>query len=488
MFVDADLAPPSKLSADVCIVGGGLAGLALAAELADRGRQVILCEGGNRHLTADSMSQYVGDCTLSNHAGDSKPHDAYLSASRLRFLGGSGNHWGGSCTFLDSCDFTERNWLEFSGWPMEKSDLTPHYLKACEMLRIRYPGDDNQDIVSPHAVYDLGFSDKLVNTFKQRSPFATQRGIYLQNKIHDVENSPGATLIANSNLVNMETSSAKDISRATFQNYKGQRFDIRARTFVLACGGIENPRLLLYLAPSLGYRNDQIGRYFMEHLVFQSAGELHLTRDRLNTALYNHPKGFEGYIELTNSIRTQEELLSVKLGLQDSQSSSPHTLDSFLDPSPRNAERQALPLRILIGEQAPNPESRVRLSQKRDTFGIPRVRLDWRTQKIDHDSLRKTVALMAQEFGAAGRGRFRFDFPPHKMLVNAAGFHHMGTTRMSTRPDAGVVNPHCRVHGMKNLYIAGSSVFPTSGSAHPTVNLMALTYRLANHLHAEALS
>ena len=488
MFVDANLSPPAMISADVCIVGGGLAGLALADELARRGRSVVLCEGGARKLTADSMSQYMGECTLSNHAGDSKPHDGYLVASRLRFLGGSGNHWGGSCTFLDPSDFETRPWLALSGWPIRKSELRPYYEQACTMLRIQYPGEDNEAIVSPYPLYDLGFSDKLTNTFNQRTSFATRRGIHLGKKIAGVQSSSEATLIVNANLVDMARSSEGGVSRAEFRNYKGQRFAVRARAFVLACGGIENPRLLLHFSPSLGIRNDKIGRYFMEHLVFQSAGLIHLTRDRLNTPLYNYPKTFEGYIELREAVRAHQGLLSTKLGLQDSNEPSPHVLDALLDPGSDKTTSQALPLRILIAEQAPNPRSRVQLGNQRDQFGIPRVRLDWRTQEIDHRSLAMTVRLLAQEFGAARRGRVQFDFPPSKMLVNAAGFHHMGTTRMSAGPAEGVVDPDCRVHGLTNLYVAGSSVFPTSGSAHPTVNLLALAYRLADHLHADALS
>ena len=226
----------------------------------------------------------------------------------------------------------------------------------------------------------------------------------------------------------------------------------------------------------------------MEHLVFQDAGALHLTRDRLGTALYNHPKKFEGYFELGSETRARMRLLSLKVGVRESGLPSPHVLDSRLNPSGGEDQSEALPLRILIAEQSPNPHSRVQLSKQRDRFGISRVHLDWRTKEIDYRSIVESVRLMAREFGAAQRARIQFEFPARRMLDNAAGYHHMGTTRMSSGPETGVLDPNLRVFGLRNVYIAGSSVFPTSGSAHPTVNLLALVDRLATHLDTEVLA
>ncbi len=488
MLTDANLAPSGSRSADVCIIGGGVAGLSLAAELAKRGRSVVLCEGGEAVASESSSLQYVGESRLSNHLGESKRNDGYLVASRLRMLGGTANHWGGSCTFLDSDDFVARDWINFSGWPISKSDLEPHYVKACRLLRIRYPGMNDQALEPAHPVYDVAFSDALVNTFKQRTTFATRREVHLRGKIDEVASSDGVNLVVNANLVAMQSDASGSVSSAHFASYSDRRLDVRAKTYVLACGGIENARLLLHLGPSLGLRNDNIGRYFMEHLVFQNSGALHLTRDRLGTALYDHPKAFEGYLELSPKSRARRGLLGLKVGLQQTGRPSPHLLDSYLVAGSQPHASEALPLRILIAEQSPNPESRVLLAKSRDRFGIPRVALDWRTRDIDHRSIVESVGWIAREFGAAGRGRIRFDFPGRRMLDNAAGYHHMGTTRMSRGPESGVVDPNLRIFGTRNAFVTGSSVFPTSGSAHPTVTLLALTDRLAAHLDDEALS
>jgi choline dehydrogenase-like flavoprotein len=135
-------------------------------------------------------------------------------------------------------------------------------------------------------------------------------------------------------------------------------------------------------------------------------------------------------------------------------------------------------------EQAPNPESRVSLSDQRDALGLPRLKLDWRLTEQDRLSFYTHLRSLALEFGALGMGRLRQtiedqgDWPQPV----AGGSHHMGTTRMSEVPSWGVVDPNCKVHDVENLYVAGSSVFPTSGSSNPTLTLVALALRLAAHL------
>ncbi len=482
MLIDADLEPPTRLSADVCVIGGGVAGIAVTEALAARGRSVVLCEGGGLGLSPDSFELYAGTCTLSNHLEQVRGHDAYLLGSRLRMLGGTANHWGGSCTFFEAADFEKRDWLPMSGWPISKAELGPYYEEACRTLRIVYPGEYEQDLSSPYPTYDLSFTDALVNTFKQRSTFATEKEIYLSRKLEQVRDTAEVTVAVNANLVSMTADGDGRVRRAGFSNFAGQRFVVESDAYVLSCGGIENARLLLYLAPSLRLRNDNIGRYFMEHLVFKNAGELHLTRDVLGTQLYEHPKLFEGYFELSEEVRRRHGLLGLKIGLRQGNRPSPHALDAALAPPGDVHGSEAVPIRILIGEQAPNPESRVTLSDETDRFGIPRVHLDWRTTELDHRSFAETLRLVAQEFGAKSRGRVRCPFPGARMMENEAGYHHTGTTRMSERPEDGVVDRNARVFGVDNLYVAGSSVFTTSGSAHPTVNLMALSYRLGDYL------
>ena len=136
-------------------------------------------------------------------------------------------------------------------------------------------------------------------------------------------------------------------------------------------------------------------------------------------------------------------------------------------------------------EQAPNPDSRVVLVRERDELGMQRVALDWRLSDVDRRNVRRTLELLGAEIGAAGIGRLQILHSADETSWPEdldGGQHHMGTTRMSDDPKQGVVDSDCRVHGMSNLFVAGSSVFPTPGGATPTLLLVALALRLADHL------
>jgi choline dehydrogenase-like flavoprotein len=139
-------------------------------------------------------------------------------------------------------------------------------------------------------------------------------------------------------------------------------------------------------------------------------------------------------------------------------------------------------------EQVPNPESRATLGDEKDLFGQPRLRLSWRIEEADRRTLARSMRLLATAISAAGYARIQIPpelgTPAGDSLIEIA-CHHMGTTRMSDSPKTGVVDSDCRVHGISNLYIASSSVFPTSSWVNPTLTIIALTLRLADHLKTQ---
>lgn len=134
-------------------------------------------------------------------------------------------------------------------------------------------------------------------------------------------------------------------------------------------------------------------------------------------------------------------------------------------------------------EQAPNPNSRVFLTDECDYLGRPRVRLDWQLSPVDIRSIIRAQEIIDEELHRAGLGRLQIDLkdeiPPSHL---EGGWHHMGTTRMHRDPKKGVVDKNCKVHGISNLFIAGPSVFPTSGYANPVLTIVALAARLADHV------
>ena len=149
---------------------------------------------------------------------------------------------------------------------------------------------------------------------------------------------------------------------------------------------------------------------------------------------------------------------------------------------------------IVRGEQAPNPASRLMLDDERDALGMPRIKLDWRFSEIERHTVRVLMSTFDRELERLGLGKLETSdwlkgeaaetWQNDPLLGNhhIAGYHHMGTTRMASSPKEGVVNADSRVHALENLYIAGSSVFPTSGWANPTLTILALTLKLADHL------
>ena len=125
----------------------------------------------------------------------------------------------------------------------------------------------------------------------------------------------------------------------------------------------------------------------------------------------------------------------------------------------------------------------------RDAFGEPLARLDWRVAERDRLALWRVLELLAAEAGRSGLGRLDLPGDAGRELALArlrGGRHHMGTTRMGVRPSQGVVDPDCRVHGIPNLFVAGSSVFPTAGHANPTLTIVALALRLADTIARDA--
>jgi choline dehydrogenase-like flavoprotein len=155
-------------------------------------------------------------------------------------------------------------------------------------------------------------------------------------------------------------------------------------------------------------------------------------------------------------------------------------LDPARVPSP---PAQALPT-FFMSEHLPNLGSRITLDpSKVDALGMPRVKLDWAYSRRDLDNLERAIAGLAAALGATNLGRVCWPVPRTKLLeILSPSRHHIGTTRMSPDRDGGVVDTNCRLHGCDNLYVAGTSTFPTSGIANPTLTLIALTMRLSDHL------
>ena len=328
------------------------------------------------------------------------------------------------------------------------------------------------------------------------------------------------------------------VSEIGVSTLQGRTARISAQRFVLCCGGIENARLLLLGAEkfpsSFGNQHDAVGRFLMQHS--RGPGALLVSSERLTTLqgqlnILRNSAGHEVEVGLTLAPQVQrdEQLLNCSAAMQyqgDAESGItvaqdiwralleghwapemgekvgliardlPTVMESAVQRlrSGHSIDRQggpALPSKsavvLLDLEQAPDPDCRVTLGSERDALGLKRVQVNWQISELERRTARKMVGLLGAEFARLGVGRCRQEpwlEDDHLPMTSALQetYHYMGTTRMSDDPTGGVVDRNAAVHGMRNLFVAGSSVFPTAGQANPTLTLLALTLRLADHL------
>jgi choline dehydrogenase-like flavoprotein len=470
---------PGQLEADLCIIGGGAAGITIAREFIGTKHQVILLESGGFEFDAATQDFYQGE---------SVGRDYNLETSRLRYWGGTTNHWSGWCRPLSNADFQERPWFPNSGWPLRLEELTPFYQRAGRVLqldRISNPLGPLDNKSPGGQVFP--FDRRSISTEVYQFSPPTRMGEAYKKEIDQSRN---VTTYLHSNVVGIDANETKrEVVRVRCSTNEGHRFDVNAKLFVLATGGVENARLLLI--SQLGNDRDLVGRFFMDHLEPKGGIFAAVRPDdpRWIPFVYGDPRRSSEFeplccIALSDAILGREGLVNSALGFVHLPAPSNPSLLARLPLVP-GADVQILQVHV-YGQHAPDPDSRITLGSELDRLGLPRPKLNWRLNEIDRRSIEQTIRITAQELGRLGLGRMKLDFRNWEPEFQI-GYHHMGTTRMSADPSRGVVDAQCKVHGMTNLYVAGSSTFATAGNAPPTLTITALALRLADHIKAEQL-
>ena len=524
MFIDGRSIPDNEtLEYDVCIIGSGAAGITVAREIAGGSFSVCLLESGDVDLTEEAQA-------LNEAVNVGRPYPE-LPITRLRMFGGTTNHWGGQCYPMNPQVFEPRSWVPHSGWPIRFHDLEPYYRRAHEVIQL---GPYNYD--PAHHAERLGLrllpfdSSSVVSGCSRWHPL--RFGLAYEDELKEKS---GLDIYMNSTVSNINRNDSNHyVESVDVSTFSRNRFRVVSRYFVLATGGIENARILLMSnnveSNGLGNQNDLVGRFFSEHIKY-GAG-LIVPVDQTPYRLYtqNHEIDgdlvLHGFIELPPDVVERERIMPCRTSLhvvQDRRvADSVHSFGYLADHVAALEAPEAVdyhvsrivndPLSVLRGalgrsadllgrrgwpigyvasaniEPAPNPDSRILLSDERDAFGLNRAAVNWQLTDLDRETIRRAQELIAIEVGRSGFGRLRMEMEDSEdLLLHGTGTHshHMGTTRMHEDPRLGVTDANCRVHGLENLYIAGSSLFPCVGHANPTLTIVALALRLADHLNEE---
>ncbi|MGE0744772.1 MAG: GMC oxidoreductase [Rhodospirillales bacterium] len=513
MFVDArTLDDGAVIDCDLCIMGAGAAGITLAMQFAGGPLRVVVIESGGLDFDDDTHALLGADSV-------GHPYPA-LEMSRLRYLGGTTNHWGGHCVPLRPIDLEKRDWIPDSGWPVGWEELERYYRRAHRVLWI---GDCDYDPDSVAAQANLPLlpidSRDGVETVVSRYHAVRFGEVYREA----LRRAPNVAVHLWANAVEVVRSAeSRRVTAVRTRTLDGRAHTVRAARFVLALGGIENARLLLAsrsVEPhGLGNAHDLVGRYFLEHIWLPVGLVVPDDRDAVYSLYVDEqeqPAGYRFRAHLALGAVAQRRLrvagFRAELGLIEVPNAvnSAEAIVTFdwegelRDHLRRTVEDADEVIGYLMGtigfggyylrnyfEPMPNRDSRVVLSDRRDPLGQPRATVDWRLSPADFETLRTAHAVIATSLQRAGFGALRSPLltdPSGRLDHATGGCHHCGTTRMSDDPRRGVVDADGRVHGLDNLYCAGSSVFPTVGYANPTLTIVALAIRLADHLKRQAL-
>lgn len=524
MIEDArSISDGTRLECDVCIVGAGPAGIALALELAPTSARICVLEAGG--LSYERASQALLDGEV---IGDSYPS---LRDARFAGLGGAGGLWAGWCRPLDAIDFAERPWVQGSGWPFPLEELLPAYHRAHELCHIGPFDYDPRSWSARTGERCLPLASDAVGV----AMFHVSPVRFGQAYRQALATAPNVRVLLHAVASRCHAAPGEGmIERVAVGTLAGRRFDVTARCFVLAAGGVENARLLLLSgdspADAIGNADGLVGRYFTEH-PFIEPGSF-VPRDPAASLRFYFPARAQGLppgaavrgaFTLTAAALERRRLLNGAMFFLPAYEAHP----VFADPAVRSMLElwEKVRGRGVPGEIGPHlariarspwrvahaalrratvrpgrtarwrlrgffeceslADNRVTLGPGRDDLGRPLPELRWRMSELDVASMRRSWLLLGEALAAAGHGRLELDWPDTPEAWRGAargGKHHMGTTRMHVSPRRGVVDADGRVHGTSNLFVAGSSVFPTGGFANPTLTIVALAVRLAGHL------
>jgi len=536
------------IETDICIIGGGPAAISLALSFLNQHSKIIILAGG-------SWKEKSRHRELNKGIIDPSSSHEPLEENRKRVFGGGTAVWGGRCVPFDPIDFEKRSWVPHSGWPITYDQVEQYFersLQFCEAgennfdARVVFPGK-NPEIIP-------GMDNEDIVSYKLERWSAPTR--FAHRYKHILKSNHNIDIYLDAHVININVENQADKVDSVTVVIDSSEIKVKAGKFVLAAGGIENPRLLLssksaFHPNGIGNQHDNVGRYYMCHLTgtfgavdpfnrkeilfpFELDQQAIYCRRRwwltpkfqkqakiANGIMYlNGPINVKDHKEATESAVILAKSFSnilkgrsfkavfknLKQAIKDLNEHLVFTLKNshqvipfFLNIGIKRITNRRLPIRLpsikskwlfvcFQSEHVPNPESRICLSEEKDRLGLPLPLVKVGFTELDIQTVISSYKTFFERFQNLNKGNISYKEEDLRQNVMeeinnfSSRAHHLGTTRMSDSPINGVVDSNCKVHGMSNLYVAGSSVFPTGGHANPTLTLIALTLRLADHL------
>ncbi|ALI98882.1 GMC oxidoreductase [Rufibacter tibetensis] len=516
------------LLADICIVGGGPAAIAMALQLASKSIKVVIVTGGGWTQTLANKDIYKGE--VSPPMSHERP-----DKMRRRQFGGGTAVWAGRCVPFEPIDYRHRSWVPDSGWPITYKEMVPYYKKACGICQIG-AFDFNAHSVFPTKPKEIipGFdSSDFDSSFLERYSAPIN---FAKAYKAELERSPTVKVLLDCHALSLHMEEGNGKVSHLSVAAGDARITVTAAKYVLAAGGIETPRLLLastndYFPTGIGNQHDNVGRYYNTHITGTYAK---VAPDHREKIIFDYERDAQGIFcrrrwGIPEQTQTNKELLNTIFYLsyphQLTEKESPFSTmlynaakyvsqatglrdflrkevqaKGILGSTSHRMYNLGLPARLpsknskfwglfFSAEQTPNRNSRITLSQtSQDALGMPRVNVQIAFTENDVESLVKAHNLFVARFRKKNLGKIEYtedgfrEYLLNRLQHFNSYAHHMGTTRMSDDPNKGVVDRNAKVYGVKNLFIAGSSTFPTGGHANPTVTVVAQALRLADHL------
>ena len=522
-----DIENNSTYNYDICIIGSGMSAQILASKI--KNQKIIMIESGEINFDKE-----IQDLNKVDQEGlfFRKNH-----LNRVRQLGGSANLWANQLMFLKEKNIKNREWVtkDFS-WPLTYDELKFYYDEAIRIVykksfeNFNYLNQEekkaknftHEDILFKNTPFDFisSFWPSKIERFNHNSSFTKQ---ILNSKDIDFFKSFTATEVE----IDEESESIKSVKIQT----KNKNCIVKSSLFILACGAIENARFLLNNEKkSKLLENFNIGKYFMDHprvnLGFLKSNkklklnpffgmkynnydfkksislseEYQMQKKILNAHAYVEPKfkredeiffenllseikkliklkGFPKINYKNINIKKIFELVYLKLPPQISNSYLNNILRKVFEKKNYYLSFNEMDINYQ-SEQFPHVNSKIYLSDKKDCFNQNTVIIDWKLNDVDKKTENEFIKVLSENYKT--HTHLTFYENKNKEITDAS--HHSGTTRMSLNKSDGVVDKNCKVHGIKNLYIAGSSVFRSAGSVNPGFTNMAMSIRLAKYI------